>query len=335
LKENEIRPTELFEEYLRLSTKDAEDYFGEENERINRVCPACDSDEYQTAFEKNKFRLVWCDRCGSLYANTCPNQSCLAEFYEQSPSQKFWANTFSPAVEKTRQKKIFQPRARQIQKLLIKYQMPKPSRVIDVGAGTGAMLKELKRIGFGEELVGIEPGPWRCDDLFVFHGFANDAAKDKSLIGSASFVMSFEVIEHVISPMEFLNDLSALAQPGGILLITGLCGSGFDIQILGENSRSVSPPQHLNFISIQGVESLLKRCGLEKISFTTPGVLDVDIVRNSFADDPTTVSNSFFHQLFLQDDEKVLKNLQKFITSNNQSSHMWILARKPKKSLGR
>ena len=71
----------------------------------------------------------------------------------------------------------------------------------------------------------------------------------------------------------------------------------------------------------------LKRCGLEKISFTTPSVLDVDIARNSFADDPTTISNSFFRQLFLQDDEKVLNNLQKFITSNNQSSHMWILAR--------
>ena len=44
MKENEIRPTELFGEYLRLSAKDAEDYFGEENERINRACPACDSD---------------------------------------------------------------------------------------------------------------------------------------------------------------------------------------------------------------------------------------------------------------------------------------------------
>lgn len=328
MKENEIRPAKYFEEYLRLSVKDGADYFGDESKLINRVCPACGNDEYELAFEKNKFRLVWCNRCDSLFVNPCPNPLGLANFYKESPSQKYWVNTVFPAVEKTRRREIFQPRARQIKELLVKNHMSKPSRVIDVGAGTGAMLKELKRIDFGEELIGVEPGPWPCDDISVFNGFAEDAAQKSSMRASASLVMSFEVIEHVISPFDFVSDMSALAKLGGMILLTGLCGSGFDIKVLGKNSQAVNPPQHLNFLTRRGVSLLLKRCGLEEISFTTPGVLDIDIVRNSFVKNPQCVSDPFLRQLFANDDPEVLGNFQNFITSNNQSSHMWVLAKK-------
>jgi len=334
MKEHEIRPAGIFEEYLRLSALDVEQYFVKTKERIFRDCPGCGGDNYRKAFEKNDFWFVRCGDCDSLYVNPCPDPIHLAEFYQESPSQKFWANTFFPTVASARQTKIFRPRAAKIKELLDLHDVPNPNRVIDVGAGSGAMLEELRNARIGDELVAIEPTPdmaavCQSKNFFVFEGFADDAAKDKSLASSASFVMSFEVIEHVISPSDFVGDISVLARPGGILLVTGLCGSGFDIQVLGKNSKSVSPPHHLNFISRAGVSLLLERCGLQEISFTTPGVLDVDIVRNSFADDPENVSDPFLRQLFLQDDEAVLQNLQQFITSNNQSSHMWILAQKP------
>jgi SAM-dependent methyltransferase len=334
MKEHEIRPAGIFDEYLRLSALDVEQYFAQSNERISRNCPSCGGDVYQKAFEKNNFWFVRCSDCDSLYVNPCPDPAQLAEFYQESPSQKFWANTFFPSVASARQEKIFRPRAAKIKALLDQHDVPNPDRVMDVGAGSGAMLEELRDAGIGNELFAIEPTPdlatvCQSKGFSVFEGFADDAAKDKSLVGSASFVMSFEVIEHVISPFDFLGDISALARPGGIILITGLCGSGFDIQVLGKNSKAVSPPHHLNFISRKGVTLLLERCGLQEISFSTPGVLDVDIVRNSFAGDPATVSDKFLRQLFLQDDEAVLQSFQQFITSNNQSSHMWILARKP------
>jgi hypothetical protein len=334
MKEYEIRPAKVFEEYLRLSALDVEHYFLNSKERESRACPGCNGNNHRQAFEKNDFWFVRCDDCASLYVNPCPDPAHLAEFYHASPSQKYWANTFFPTVAAARQIQIFRPRAVKIKELLAQHNLSNPKMVIDVGAGSGAMLEEFRNAGIGEELVAIEPTPdmanaCRAKNFSIFEGFADDAAKDNALAGSASFVVSFEVIEHVISPFDFVNDLSTLTEPGGVILITGLCGSGFDIQILGVNSKAVSPPHHLNFISRAGVTHLLERCGLQEVSFTTPGVLDVDIVRNSFASDPATVTDPFLRQLFVNDDDTVLQNFQKFITANKQSSHMWILARKP------
>ena len=166
-------------------------------------------------------------------------------------------------------------------------------------------------------------GPFRKNiipiALTVFNGFAEAASKEKSLVNTGFLVTSFEVIEHLVSPAEFLKDLSIICNKEGVILITGLSGSGFDIQVLGKKSKAISPPHHLNFITRRGVTSLLERCGLQEISFTTPGKLDVDIVRNSFIEDASAISDPFLHQLFKEDDEGVLIAFQKFLTLNLKS----------------
>jgi SAM-dependent methyltransferase len=207
-------------------------------------------------------------------------------------------------------------------------------KIIDVGAGTGVMLEEIRASGIEANLLAIEPTPalakiCRQKKIETFEGFASEAALDPCLKDSASFVVSFEVIEHVVSPIEFLNALSSLIIPGGYVMFTGLCGSGFDILVLGEHSNSVSPPHHLNFLSRNGVSELLKRCGLTEVFFTTPGVLDVDIIKNTFAKKPQALDDDFLRSIFEKEDDALLSNFQEFITNNDLSSHMWVLAQKP------
>ena len=333
MKEFDIRPANLFEEYLRLSANDVKKYFYKNDERFERDCPACGKDEAKPVFKKNNFQFVACVDCDTLYVNPCPTPTQLSKFYQDSPSQKYWANTFYPSVAKARREKIIRPKAKKIAKLYNDH-MTKAGLVVDVGAGAGDMLKELKKYKIGKDYLAIEPTRemvqfCRASDLRVFEGFAENAAKDKNLQARASLTMSFEVIEHVISPASFFTDLKLLCKPGGLILVTGLCGSGFDIQILGEISKAVSPPHHLNFLSQMGVSKLLERCGLEEISFTTPGLLDVDIVRNQYNVDPKSIKDKFISNILRQKNESIIENLQQFITRNNLSSHMWIVARKP------
>ena len=333
IKEEDIRPTDVFDEYLRLSASDIGKYFSDLSTRIYRKCPGCGKDTAAPVFEKNDFSFMQCLKCKTLYANPCPAPEQLALFYNESPSQKFWAGTFFPVVAQTRREKIFRPRAKKIKELYHSH-ISVSGKIIDVGAGAGTMLDELRACSTGDNYLAIEPTPelakiCRLDGLDTFEGFADDAAKDKALIESASMVMSFEVIEHVISPVDFITDLKSLCMPGGLILVTGLCGSGFDIKILGQNSKAVSPPHHLNFLSRVGVSKLLERCGLEEVSFTTPGVLDVDIVLNHFKKEPADINDIFISYLLELGDEVILEDLQQFITNNNLSSHMWFLARKP------
>ena len=333
MKESDIRPRGLFEEYLRLSAEDVEQYFAKQVNRVQRSCPACSTDAPQSAFQKNGFDLVRCGECETLYVTPGPEASALAAFYTDSPSQKYWANVFFPSVAEARREMIFAPRAAKIATLLEHFGI-EARRVADVGAGTGLMLAQLRNYLTDTEFLAVEPTQEMADEcrrqgFAVYQGFADEAAQRVEFAGTVDLAMTFEVIEHVISPVDFLNSLANLVRPGGYILFTGLCGSGFDIQLLEEKSNAICPPHHLNFITRKGVKLLLDQCGLEEVMFATPGVLDVDIVRNALLKDKDAVSNMFLQSLMLNSDESVLNNLQSFLTDNHLSSHMWVVARKP------
>lgn len=112
MKESDIRPRGLFEEYLRLSAEDVEQYFAKQVNRVQRSCPACSTDAPQSAFQKNGFDLVRCGECETLYVTPGPEASALAAFYTDSPSQKYWANVFFPSVAEARREMIFAPPGR-------------------------------------------------------------------------------------------------------------------------------------------------------------------------------------------------------------------------------
>lgn len=332
MKEADIRPKALLDEYFRLSAEDVRRFFPDPSGRAPRACPGCGATETTAGFEKNGFSLARCPACASLYVTRVPPASQMAEFYRASPSQKFWAETFFPSVAKARRAKIFRPRVEQVRALM--GEIGAPARVIvDVGAGAGMFLEECRALRFGKAWRAVEPNEIlarTCRDkgFETFAGFAADAAKTWS--ADADLVASFEVIEHLIDPAAFLREITALVQPGGILLLTGVCGTGFDILTLGTRANAVFPPHHLTFLSHQGVSSLLKRCGLEELSFLTPGRLDVDIVRNACADDPAAVADPFLRHLLFAADEAQRERFQDFLAATGLSSHMWIVARRPR-----
>ena len=109
-----------------------------------------------------------------------------------------------------------------------------------------------------------------------------------------------------------------------------LCGTGFDIRVLGKYSNPVSPPHHITFLSRAGVERLIGRLDLELLSFLTPGVLDVDIVRNVLLREPEAVTDDFVRDLVLNGSEETRAAFQDFLSKNCLSSHMWIIARRPR-----
>jgi hypothetical protein len=116
--------------------------------------------------------------------------------------------------------------------------------------------------------------------------------------------------------------------PGGWLILTTLTSSGFDIQTLWERSNAVAPPQHLNFLSIEGMRLLMEGAGLEIVELSTPGHLDVDIVENAFKRDPMIPIPRFLKYLFSSRDTVVRAQFQAFLRSALLSSHVRVVARR-------
>ncbi len=328
MKENEIRPKRLFREYLRLSAVDSETYFIS-SQRQSLPCPACGNEKFSPVFQKSGFGFTVCRACQTLYQNPRPPVEEFSRFYQESPSTRYWTEEFFPAVAEIRRKELFKPKVIELAQLC-RNENFKPEIVADIGAGFGLFLEEWRNLFPDTRAIAVEPNPemanlCRAKKLEVIECFVEQAT---SFFGKVDLVVALEVIEHVHDPVEFCNSLNRLLRAGGRLLLTGLSADGFDIQTLWEHSKSISPPHHINFMSIKGFGRLLKRAGFSKVDVFTPGKLDVDIVKNLVEEQPDVLKGQRFIHNLLKKDEKVLNAFQQFLSKKRLSSHCWIWAEK-------
>ena len=134
------------------------------------------------------------------------------------------------------------------------------------------------------------------------------------------------MLEHVYDPLRFVESLKEIARPGGYLLVSTLSIDGFDLQVLGSESTQISPPHHINFLSVSGLENLFRWAGLEDVVVTTPGKLDVDIVRNAFDVNKELLKQNMFIKSIL-DNKSASKAFQIFLSDNQLSSHAWVMGK--------
>jgi len=325
MKEEEIRPQAIFEEYLLLCEADTNLYF-DAVECTDVTCPAC---KYQGefSFNKNGFDYAECPHCKTLYVSPRPDASAFAKYYTESKSAEYWATTFYKHTAEARREKLWKPKAKMVRVAMEKFGIASAS-VIDIGGGYGIFAEEYEKLT-GKSVTIIEPGPSlakACRDrgLTVVEKFLEEVV-DGDLLQTTRFFVSFELFEHLHDPVSFFEHLNCIMKPGDTFLFTTLSGTGVDIQVLWEHSKSVSPPHHLNFLNPTSVPLLLERCGFETLEITTPGKLDIDIMKNS----REHVEDHFWQTFLDSASDSNIAQWQEVVTNSGWSSHMMIVCRKP------
>jgi len=331
MREYDIRPADIFAEYLRLSARDAAALF-DLTHAHERECPACGSAVSSPAFTKAGFPFRSCNACRTLFASPLPPVEQFEAFYRDGESARYWANVFVPRVMESRRSAVVRPRVRRIRHLCFERHVD-PAAVLDIGAGHGMFLEEWRTCWPDVKAFAVEPNAVlaeRCRSLgFGVHEGVGERA-NKHWRDMADLITSFEVVEHVPDLIGFIASLRDMLRPGGMAVVTSLGSSGFDIQVLWDKANCICPPSHVNFCSIAGFEAAFKRAGFDSVEVMTPGELDVDIVRNKLAE--SDVSLSRFERHLLSQDPAVLAEFQQFLARNRLSSHTWVLARKAKKA---
>ena len=269
-----------------------------------------------------------CKKCHTLYQSPRPNLSEFEAYYATSNSAEFWSKCFFPAVAEIRRVKIFQPRVEMLHKICVARKFS-PQVIMDVGAGYGVFLEEMGKIYPHAKLCAVEPGR-QLSEVCKNKGFEvleTIAEKAKLWHGKADIVTSFEVIEHVYDPLVFIKSLKDLVRKDGYVLISGLCIDGFDLQVLWEQSKSIMPPHHINFLSIDGFRQLFFRAGFQDVEILTPGELDFDIVSNNLSCLPDNNAAKRFVELILRRGQNQIEEFQKFLQNSKLSSHVWVFAK--------
>ena len=327
--EDDIRPKPLLEEFFARLKRDAGRLAAQRADFVDRPCGFCGITG-RPAFDKDGFSYCACDGCGSLFVNPRPTAEALAGYTSSSEAVAFWSSHFYKETAPARRERIFRPRATLAAAMARHQGLTGKVRFADVGAGYGLFLSELRAVAPEWSLTAIEPDRrladiCRAESFSTIERWVEDVADDEL---SMDFVSAFEVLEHVFDPVAFLAACRRLLRPGGFALVTTLTISGFDLQVLWDRSRSITPPQHLNFPSVGAVARLAARVGFDVIELTTPGELDVDIVRNVVRDRPDDVRDRFAREIAAAD-APTRQAFQQFLQANRLSSHLRCLLRRP------
>jgi SAM-dependent methyltransferase len=155
---------------------------------------------------------------------------------------------------------------------LARVDLPRGSRLLEVGCGTGFTL-DFAREQFGCEVLGIDPSDWSTVaeeqlDLHVVHGFLGKA--DGVPEASWDVVYACEVVEHVVDQAGFMASVRRSLAPGGVFLLrtpdAEQLAPGRDPRV---TAAMLSPGFHPVLHSATSLQLVLAEAGFDEIEIIT------------------------------------------------------------------
>lgn len=233
-----------------------------ELEKIN--CPICEKEEYRLLHREGEFQMVKCSSCQFIYLNPRPTGDALLRFYqgylpEDESSVEAWQKMMVS---------IFKRAAELIE------QYKKRGKLLDVGAGFGFFLSEMK--GRGWEVSGVEISTKAIHYAKNNLGLTvREGPLEKVGFPESEFdvVSGFYVIEHLPRPMEFLKECYRILKPGGILLLRYPHTTPIKnlLRFFGIENRLYDLPAHLSDFSPGMIQQCLEKAGFKNCQHSIGG----------------------------------------------------------------
>ena len=329
MKVDEIRPDNLMDGLAVAVQQDLDWLASRKAEFVDVACPVCNSKDRKALYEKVGMDHQSCTECGTQYVSPRPTSEMLGEFYANSPTYKYWAEHIFPASRESRRESIFKPRAAVVSELMKRHNLAR-GVMVEVGAAHGLFCDEIRKLDLFTKLVAIEPTPDMAEECRKLGFDTIESPWEKvELDEPAQIVASFEVIEHLFDPGAFLRWSNANLIEGGHILLTCPNISGFETLLLGKASSAVDH-EHINLFTPDSLCRLLVDSEFDIAEISTPGQLDVELVRRALEEGDTDhqMLGPVISRLVENTDENTTKALQDLIKMAGLSSNMMVLARK-------
>ncbi len=133
-----------------------------------------------------------------------------------------------------------------------------------------------------------------------------------------------DAFQRAINPQDLIHRIHERLKPEGLLILSCRSGTGFDILSLREHSDSIFPYDHICLPSPRGMEALLQENGFEVLETTTPGLLDMQLIRNGELP-PDQLFQRYLKETLPESEDA---GIQEFLARMKLSSHLRVVARK-------
>jgi len=323
--ESEIRPYSLYDKYKDILKDEILSLFPDQSLFVKTNCPGCGGKRFEKAFVKLGFQYCKCGKCGTLFVSPRPTAEMLGNFYRNSKAVSFWRDEVAQKTKESRYRYQSFPMANWVLQTVDEY-LPEVKILLDYNSKYPNFLSTISQAKKFDKIILISPELPRQKDLFPKDAIIYD---DMSLIKEKVHVFTaFAVLERVFDPAEFIKEVYEVLQSDGLFFLITNTISGFEYQILNDKSPRLHPPDRINLLSIEAIYNRLTESGFEVIELSTPGRVDVEIVRNVLSSNPDIALPEFFQYVFKNRDERTWHSLQDFLQQNRLSSYVRVAARK-------
>ncbi len=259
------------------------------------------------------FVYLRCPESGSLFLRDLSGSEDWARLLSDVNRYRRSPETFHAGIAKTRGEHVYGPKLEWIRSTLRMQHLEQPHvmEVVTPPSEFTPLLEAHEAIGRVTTVNEMELTMSRPDDV----------------PGRVEAATLFESLDRVDDPVRLLRAVVERLAPGGLLFVTALVSSGFDVAVLGVKNMYLYPPDRTNCFSLRGLERLLTNEGLTLVEVSTPGVLDVEVVQAHLQHDPTLPLSVFERQL-IASAAQAPEPFQAFLQRQGLSSFARIVGRK-------
>ena len=328
LDELEVHPPGAYQRLKDLCIASARELLSEQGQWSDVSCPGCASPERQPAFEKHGYTYWSCERCSTVYVSPRPSEAQMDWYLLRSPAAAFRNSADYRQALRQHAGELASYRAAWISEVCQRMTANLNCSVIDVETRSLEYLTRLQKLHLGP-VIAVNP-------LFEALQPQGDQGAVPRVVkrltelegADCGLVAAFDILEHLVHPQEFARNAHRALGPGGLLVITSRCSSGFDIQVLWDQCTTIFPAEHINLLSVEGVKALLTGSGFDIVEASTPGQLDVQMIERALHEQEDAEVPRFLSYFLRFRDRLAKHRLQQFLQQNLLSSHLRVVARK-------
>lgn len=254
-----------------------------------------------------------CPEGGGAFLASLPEPSDWADVVARVNQHRHAAQGLQADLVRSRTDHVYAPRLEWIQSTLRLHELRRPA-LLEVITAPSDLTELLRQSGlFSGVLMGDESRMAR-----------EPGSSEEPLVQAAVLP---ESLDRSHDPAALLTGVRCRLSEEGLLFITSLVCSGFDFAVLGLRNRYLYPPDRTNCFSLQELEALVTDAGFTLVEVSTPGVLDLEIVRVHAELDPA-LSLSAFERHLIRGDAETQEAFQAFLQQRRLSSFTRMVARK-------